>query len=233
MKRIEFLVLAVFLSAMVFTFEINVSAQQKKEFLIIADKTASCSISAAASGGNCLQVKRINEEKYTVFNESIENFQFTPGYFYLLEVIVSPIAANPPVATPKFKYELEKILSRVKAGDSSAAVQPEFSGTEWRLTHILGNPIKSEKAFIKFDAERNAVIGNGGCNDFKGNLTKKGNQIKMPEIFPDNKQFCAEASLNENKFLVALDYVTGYEIAGDKLKLLNGDKVVLEFEAKK
>lgn len=231
MKRtIKFFRLLAFLSAAVFVFHAPIVAQTKQEILIVADAAANCASGiGAATAANCLQVKRINEEKFTLMSEPIENFQFLPGYFYLLEVSAST-AANPPADASKFKYRLEKILARVKAEDSST--QPNFSGTEWKLTRIEGGAVKGDKAFIKFEEEKNAVAGNGGCNTFTGSLAKNGNQIKMPEIFA-TKMFCNEISVSEIKFLGALDYVTRYEITGEKLKLFAGDKVVLEFEAKK
>lgn len=212
----------------------SVSAQTEKEFLIVADKTAACASGGAETSGSCLQVKRIYEGKFAALNGEIENFQFIPGYFYLLEVSFSKnVGSSAAADSAKTKYRLEKILTRIKSGDSSLAAQPEFSGTEWVLSVIEGNAIKNSKAFIKFEADRNSVVGNGGCNSFTGSLTKKGSQIKIPEIFA-TKVFCPDTSLTEIKFFNNLmDRVTRYEIAGEKLKLFAEDKVVLEFTAKK
>jgi len=230
-KKIKILGFFTFLFAAAFAFSTNISAQEKKEILIVADKAANCAGSAAATSGNCLQVKRITEEKFTLMNENIENFQFIPGHFYLLEVSVSPLV-NPSANASKFKYQLEKILARVKSENFSIAASPNFSLTEWKLTHIEGNAVKSENAFIKFEELKNSVVGNGGCNAFTGSLTKNGNRITMPEIFA-TKKFCTNTSVNEIKFVNSLDRVTRYEIGGEKLKLFAGDLVILEFEAKK
>ncbi len=220
-----------FLFVAIIAFNSNILGQAKQEILIVADTTANCT-NTGATGGNCLQIKRINEEKFTVISENIENFQFIPGYFYLLEVSVSP-AANPPANGSKSIYQLEKILGRVKTGNSSVSTQANFSGTEWKLTRIEGNAVKTESAFIKFEELKEKVTGNGGCNDFNGSLIKNGNQIKMPEIFA-TRGFCAETSSIETKFLSYLmDRVTRYEITDGKLKLFAGNLPVLEFEAKK
>jgi heat shock protein HslJ len=225
---IKFFGVVIFLLA-IFVFNGNILAQAKTEILIVADKMANCP--GSPSSGNCLQVKRINEEKFTTINESIENFQFVPGAFYLLEVSVTLTAANSSTNSSKLKYHLEKILARVKS-DNSSTTTAEFSLTEWKLTRVDGSAVKSESAFIKFDEQQKTVVGNGGCNPFNGSLTKNGNQIKMPEIFA-TKKFCNEISLVEIKFLTNLDRVTRYAIDGTKLKLFAGDAAVLEFEARK
>ena len=209
-------------------FNLNVSAQAKTEILIVADQKMSCT---GVTKMECLQVKRLSEEKFSLFYDNIENFRFIAGYFYVLEVQVMTVK-NPPADASNFKYRLRKILARVKSEGNSTPNQPNFFGTEWKLTRIEGSVIKNDRAFIRFDETKNSAGGNGGCNVFGGSLSKIGNKLKISEVF-STKMFCQNGSDVENKFFTNLDRVTEYEIRDEKLFLMANKTVVLEFEVKK
>ena len=53
-------------------FSSAVSAQSKNEVLIVADRKAECTSAAAMM--KCLQVKKPQDEKWTLFYRDIENF---------------------------------------------------------------------------------------------------------------------------------------------------------------
>ncbi len=211
----------------ILVFSSNVSAQTKMEILIVADQKASCT---GVVKTQCLQVKRLNEEKFSLFYDSIENFKFISDYFYVLEVQKTTIK-NPPADASKFKYRLKKVLARVKSEENVSQNQPNFFATQWKLTRIEGNIVNNEKAFIRFDETKNSAGGNGGCNVFGGSFSKNGNQIKISQII-STKIFCENGSDVENKFFANLDRVTNYEIKNGKLFLMTNETIVLEFEAR-
>lgn len=211
----------------VLIFSSNISAQIKTEILIVADQKISCT---GVTKMECLQVKRLSEEKYSLFYDNIERFNFAAGYFYVLEVQITTVE-NPPADASKFKYRLKKVLARVKSEGNPTQNQPNFFGTEWKLTRIEGNVVKNEKAFIRFDETKNSAGGNGGCNVFGGSLSKIGNKLKISEVF-STKMFCQDGSDVENKFFANLDRVTEYEIKDGKLFLMANRTVVLEFEVR-
>ncbi len=212
----------------VLIFSSNISAQTKTEILLVADQKANCT---GVIKMDCLQVKQLSEEKYSLFYENIEKFNFVADYFYVLEVQVTTVK-NPAADASKFKYRLKKVLARVKSEVNPTQTQPNFFGTEWKLTRIEGNIIKNEKAFIRFDEAKNSARGNGGCNVFGGNMSKTGSKVKISEVF-STKMFCQNGSDVENKFLSNFEQVTEYEIKDGKLFLMANKTVVLEFEVKK
>ena len=212
----------------VLIFSSNISAQIKTEILIVADQKISCT---GVTKMECLQVKRLSEEKYSLFYDNIERFNFVAGFFYVLEVQVTTVR-NPAADASKFKYRLRKVLARVKVEENAAQNQPNFFGTEWKLTKIEGQVVKNMKSFIRFDNQKNSAGGNGGCNAFGGNMTKAGNKIKISQII-STKMFCEDLQEVENKFFANLDRVTEYEIKDEKLFLMANKTVILEFEVKK
>ena len=209
-------------------FSTNISAQAETEILIVADQKTSCRGVVAM---DCLQVKRLDEEKFSIFRDNIENFKFIADYFYVLEVQKTD-AKNSPADASKFKYRLKKVLARVKSGKKSSSKQPDFFGTEWKLTRIEGNAVNNDRAFIKFDEQKKSVGGNGGCNVFGGSFSKNGSKLKISDVI-STKMFCENGSDVENEFFANLDRVTEYEIKNGKLFLMKNERVVLEFEAKK
>lgn len=204
-------------------FSINISAQTKTEIFIVADKKMPCGYTGKT---DCLQVKRLTENNYSNFFGEIENFRYIAGYFYVLEVRTIG-AAN----SPQTKYRLKKVLARVKADENQSQNQPNFIGTQWKLTRIEGKQINNDKAFIRFDDTKSSAGGNGGCNAFGGNFKKNGNQIKISQII-STKMYCENGSDVENKFFAALDRVNEYEIKDGKLFLMSGKSIILEFEVK-
>lgn len=225
-KTIKLFGLFSLLFTAIFAFNTNLAAQSKNEILIVDDKTSKCSTSEKR---DCLRVRRLNEEQYTSMYETIENFKFVPGYFYVLDVKATR-GRIPPAGLPKYTYRLRKVLARVKAQDASPLEQRELSGIHWLLLKIDGQKVDAGKAFIKFDETKKTAGGNGGCNVFGGNLSKNGYEIKISQVF-STKMFCEETSDVENKFLQNLEKVTSYEFVKGKLHLLAGDKIVLEFGA--
>lgn len=225
MKSIKFLGLFTFILSAMLAFNTNLAAQSNGEILIVADQKTSCRGIVAQ---DCLQVKRLDEEKFQIFRQSIRGFNFVPGYFYVLDVAAYPLPSPTGQA-----YRLNKVLARVKSpGNPGTPGQPGFFDTNWKLTKIDGNAVDLEKPFIKFDEAKNSIGGNGGCNVFGGSMEKNGSQLKFSKIF-STKMFCQGAQTVENKFLGSLDRVTNYEIKGGKLFLKANNKILLEFEPKK
>ena len=228
--KLRFFALATLLFAAIFAFGGKAAAQSKNEILIVADQKASCRGIVAE---DCLQVKHLNEDKYTPLRQEIENFKFIPGYFYILKVRAETIK-NSPADNSSVKYQLRKILAREKSGGATipASGAASFSETQWKLTLIENQPVGDSKAFIKFDEQNRRAGGNGGCNGYGGTLTRNGNQIKISQII-STKMACQNGSDVENKFFRNLDRVDRFEIVGDRLRLLAGNQAVLEFEAEK
>ena len=214
------------LTAAIFVFNINISAQTKNEILLVDSQTSAC---AGDEKRKCLRVRRLNEEQFSSMTETIQNFKFVAGFYYVLDVKVTT-GRIPPAGFPKYTYQLKRILARVKAEDISPLERRELSGVQWQLLKIEGEKVNTTRAFIKFDETKKTAGGNGGCNVFGGNFSKNGFAIKISQII-STKMFCEETSSIESKFLQNLEKVTRYQFFDGKLILLGGEKPLLEFGA--
>lgn len=203
------------------TFSMQASAQMRNEILIVADRKASC---RGVVAQDCLQIKRLNEERFNVLRQNIDGFRYAPGFYYVLEVRSSNTG-----------YRLYRILAQVRTDDVAQPIPLPFpqnlSGVEWRLTRIEGRTINSEKAMIKFDQQNDRVSGNGGCNAFGGTLRKNGSEIRIGQVI-STKMFCQDSSDIENQFFRNLDRVTRYSFVSGNLQLFSGNRVILEFSKK-
>ena len=203
-------------------------AQTRNEVLIVADRKADCAGVAAAK---CLQVKKPQDDMWTLFYQNITNFNYVEGYTYIVRVRVDT-AKNPPADGSNLRYSLRKILySEKTAGENTTGNSSDLSANVWNLIKVDGAAVNSSKASISFNLDKNTVGGNGGCNGFGGDLVKNGNEIKISQIISTD-MFCEATSEVENKFLGNLERVTKYRITGGNLFLLAGETVVLEFAPK-
>ncbi len=212
----------------ILTFSSAVFAQTKNEVLIVADRKTDCRGVVAMK---CLQIKKPQDENWTLFRQNIENFNYAEGYTYVLRVSVGTVK-NPPADASNLKYRLRQILSREKTGgEKSENDASRLTANAWRLTAIEGEKVNTDKSFINFNTAKKSVGGNGGCNGFGGDLSVNGSEIKISQII-STQMFCEDTSDVENKFLKNLERATKYKITGGKLVLFAAEKVVLEFTAK-
>src|ERR1700712_4005435 len=93
-------------------FLLNVRAQSKTEILIVADRKADC---RGVVAEDCLQVKHLSEESYSLLRQKIQGFKYAAEYFYVLEVQV----INSLKLTSNVQYRLKRILAREKSGTKS------------------------------------------------------------------------------------------------------------------
>lgn len=221
----------------ILVFNAAIFAQTRNEVWIIADRQTDCT---GVAKMKCLQVKKPQDDKWTLLAQNIEKFNYEDGYTYVVRVKIDTVK-NPPTDASSLKYTLKKVLNREKTsnGNSSendnGATQPQnnsgLNGKVWRLTAIDGNAVNTDKATLSFDFDKNRVGGNGGCNGFGGTLSGGSGEIKISQVI-STKMFCENGSDVENKYLPKLEQVNKYRIAGGKLQLLSSDKIVLEFTAK-
>lgn len=212
-----------FLAAL--TFFQNVSAQTKNEVLNIADQKIDCRGVAPAK---CLQIKRPQDERWTLLRQNIENFDYREGYTYIIRVR-SAAAKNSTGDISNSRYKLRSVMYRERTvNENSPANNADLTKNSWKVVAVDDAKINAEKASLRFDAVKNSVGGNGGCNVFGGSYELNGNGLKIGGVY-STKMFCDATSEIENKFLGNLERVTRYEIRGGKLFLYAGETAVLEF----
>ncbi|MFZ9388787.1 MAG: META domain-containing protein [Chitinophagaceae bacterium] len=119
---------------------------------------------------------------------------------------------------------------------SASQKSKNFSGpipeTKWILKKIqIGADWKTvnTKAFIRIEEAKNHAGGNGSCNNFSGNFSRDGGKVSFSQIL-STKMFCQESQWAEDAYFQNLEKVNRIQISGKTMKLLQDEKVLLEFE---
>jgi heat shock protein HslJ len=124
-----------------------------------------------------------------------------------------------------FSCSAMKKQSKSESGSSNP-----LKGTAWTLSRIPDfEPEATRKPIsITFADTTNRVHGNAGCNGYGANYTVKGSTIKLERIL-STKMACMPGMQTENKVMNVLTNTDHYTVSGDKLTLMQGEKVLAEF----
>ncbi len=222
MKLLKLKYLNVLLIALVaIVLQSNVSAQNRTEFIVVADKMSDCRNSR---NDKCLQIRKPHENIWRNLDGGITNFKYQTGYFYLLEV--RKINA---VNRQNNEYRLVRILYRERSANEPDTTSKLGNG-KWILKKIGGVNVNTNRAFIRFEEAKNRFGGNGGCNGMGGDLSVNGSTIDMSQII-STKMYCEGTSEIENKFFNELEKADRFEIKGKTLLLYNGRRLTLELRS--
>src|SRR5699024_11266410 len=111
----------------------------------------------------------------------------------------------------------------------------QLTETYWKLTELEGEKVVMDSTFnrephIVLRDEDNRVSGNGGCNQLMGTYELEGdNKISFSKM-ASTMMACPDLEL-EQKFAQMFENVDHYSLNGEKLELLQGDKVLARFAA--
>lgn len=110
-----------------------------------------------------------------------------------------------------------------------------LEGTTWKLASMEGIPATAidseEDAFtLEFNAADTLLAGRTNCNRFFGNYTIEGNKLTLSDNMGMTRMACPDMEY-EDLFVTMLNKVNAYQIKGDKLTLLDGDKSLSVFKA--
>lgn len=107
---------------------------------------------------------------------------------------------------------------------------PVLADSEWTLQSIKGEQITGLKKPItlKITTADKRATGYAGCNQFFSSYTVDGKSITFSSP-GRTKMFCKDTMDTEEKFLEMLGRVTTYKLQENKLLLLEGDTILLEF----
>ena len=105
--------------------------------------------------------------------------------------------------------------------------------TTWKLSKMESIPASAitaeEDAFtLMFNAADTLVAGRTNCNRFFGPYILKGQSLKFGDLGM-TRMACPDLQYEE-AFVQMLSKVNGFEIKGSELKLLDGDRVLAEFQ---
>jgi heat shock protein HslJ len=177
----------------------------------------------------CLLVKESPDAEYSLFYDTIQGFEFEPGFEYELKVL-KETRENVPADASRFVWTMLEMVNKT-------AVEPSatFEGTTWKLlaytndSSQLSMALPDAEATVVFEGGR--MSGNGSCNNFSGTYTLDGESVTI-QLGPTTMMACPEPVMaQELAFYTNLAATASYVVVGDQLHLrnANGD-VILAFE---
>ncbi len=107
-----------------------------------------------------------------------------------------------------------------------------MTGKNWRPIVVGAQPMPDDGGmFVQFAVD-GSIQGNGGCNSFSGSLEKSESGVTVGPLRA-TRMACAEQVMQrETALIAALQDAKQFEIGGDRLQLLDGDRTLLaEFVA--
>lgn len=110
----------------------------------------------------------------------------------------------------------------------------EIAGRDWKLTELLGSPVKSLKqpVILTFDAQGHRVSGFSGCNRLSGTyvLDAAASRISFSELVMTQRA-CSEGMDVESGLSEVLRDADGYAMKGGQLELYrSGGRLLARFE---
>lgn len=193
--------------------------------LIVAAQTSEC---VGVGPQECLQVKQADSERFELFYDAIEGFDYQPGYEYRIEVSITPVA-NPPADASSRHYRLVKVISKIAADRS-------LEGTVWLLRHIADVPPLPEDARITLQLENGQISGNSGCNRYRGSFEMDGEKLQIAPGsggLATTLMACPDEMMQaERHYVGALAQVSNFQLNGDQLLLNSAEQQpLLRFQA--
>ncbi len=129
-----------------------------------------------------------------------------------------------------------KSSKNMKTQDTTTSSQYSLTKeTKWVLTSFNGQEpkeagFKERLPYMVIDKEAGSIGGNSGCNSFNGPVEIDGSNIKVG-MLAATKAYCM--GVPEHEFFTFLNDADNYKITGEKLQLLKGEKVLMEFSGEK
>lgn len=118
---------------------------------------------------------------------------------------------------------------------SSGKAGRTLEGTEWRLKELAGASVvhlpDAQGATITLHADGKRLSGSSGCNRIVGGYELSGQSLRFTPAGL-TRMMCPEPLMKqETAFTEALRSTTTYRLVGDKLDLLDGDRVLASFKS--
>lgn len=113
-----------------------------------------------------------------------------------------------------------------------AASPSALAGTTWLLAELGGEPVvvppEHTRARLVLDPGATTFHGSTGCNLISGTYELGVSALRL-KAGAMTMMACPDDAIQEQPFLDALQATRGYRIAGGKLALLEGDRVLALF----
>ena len=131
----------------------------------------------------------------------------------------------------KYLYLVAAMILASGCTDSGQAGHAPFLGTSWNLAELYNEKIQHpgpQVPHLRFEADK--VIGNDGCNNFSGGYTLEDNSLRFG-LLASTRMACPQINDFDMKFNKMVSATTRYRITGNKLELLENEKLLASFLA--
>lgn len=170
----------------------------------------------------CLHVQRgetMEEDRWELFYNAIQGFEFEPGYRYKLLVQADTLPKDQvPADASSIRYTLleeleKKVDSRLRLHDI------------WALTRLNGEEIHSslagmERPRLELQVAPMRAMGTDGCNHFNGAIeTLTDSELAFGPL-ASTRKMCRDMTV-VNAFNRSLSEVRQYQLTGLELVLMN------------
>lgn len=190
----------------------------------------------------CLQVRESPDEEWRLFYESIEGFDYVPGYDYELRVRTETVE-DPPADASSIRYILEEVVSRTPMSSEAGAGAGILAGT-WTLASIAPAALegrdagaaatladlasRGEAPTLVFGPD-GSVAGSSGCNRLTGSYAIEGGHSLSFGPLATTRRACPPPLMAlESLVLAQLEAVEGvYVRDGETLELYGPDETLL------
>lgn len=183
------------------------------------------------------------QTKFTTAGEQVpipfrllyESARIVPEHRYELRATIlvdgeARFAATVPCSLPA-SGEAPSIAILVAPVDSGVRLE----GTRWVLVELDGAALGADaanSAYLQLKAQEKRLGGSGGCNLLTGGYELGRGTLKFTPI-ASTRMACPEPVMEQERlFLAALAATREYAIAGDRLELRDGDRVLARFQAR-
>ncbi len=189
---------------------------------IISDQRVNCT---GIMPQECLIFQNKGEENWQNFYGSIEGFEPEVGYSYEIELKANAVT-NPAADASSIRYSLVRIVSQTPVKNLLSIINDSYGVVE-----LYGEPIPRTTSMLIEIQERNngLVIGNSGCNGFRGEMTLLDSNTGAVRFGPiaATEMYCDGKMELEINFFKALGEVTHIQSIRGGMQLLKGKSILL------
>jgi heat shock protein HslJ len=109
--------------------------------------------------------------------------------------------------------------------------QISITNTEWKLVKMYDEDLSAltPPLTLTLDEAQKKISGFAGCNRFFGGYELNQSTLKFGNT-GSTKMFCQDKSEIESNYFKALGEVQSFKSENEKLFLLSGEKIILEFK---
>jgi heat shock protein HslJ len=164
----------------------------------------------------CLQVRKEGQRNWAYFYNTIEGFEYIPGYKYTIDVLKETIGPKKiPADASSFKYTLLKQIRKRQ--------EPTIRLHDiWVLKTIHNESINQVQITLEIHLNDSKILGNDSCNNFFGVIEQVNDSNLQFGLLGRTKKICPDMTA-ANTFYETMQEVASYRIEKLNLYLLNSN----------